>query len=1053
MRKKIWLRLLAIAAGLTLVVLGAGLGLVYWKQDSVVQELLAKANEDFAGEVSIEGSHISPFENFPYISIDLDHVRVFEAKGQHTEPLLDIEDVYLGFDVLRVIRGDFQISTISLSSGSIRLVQHTDGTFNIARALSPQKEVEDTGAEFHLDLQAIRLENIDILKVNEASGLVVEAFVEQAASRFKTTPDHTLVSLDSRFLMNIMLNGDTTFLHHKHFNVKTEFDFLQTTKVLTIQPSELTLENATFKMEGNVDLDDDGNLDIRFQGSKPNFDLFMAFAPPELAPVLQRYDNAGRIFFDARVSGKSLNGHRPLVVADFGCEDAFFNNRTSNKKLDQLYFKGHFTTGERGDLSTMEFSLLDFSARPEAGRFSGALNVRNFESPEIDMKLNAAFQLRFLADFLNLTDLQDLAGEVSLNMNFHDIIDLAHPERSIEKLNESYFTELEIKDLSFRLPQFHLPVRNLHVKATMDGHAAKIENASVRLGASDISLTATVSDLPAILHHTADPVVVDLAIASKLIDLKELTMTDSVSKPVDEQIHDLRMKFKFKSSAKAFTESPHLPVGEFFVDNLFAKLTHYPHTLHDFHADIFIDNEDFRVIDFTGMIDKSDFHFNGRLKNYDLWMSEQPKGQTRMEFNLNSRLLQLEDLFSYGGENYVPEDYRHEEFSNLVLHGFADLELDRGIKSIDVRLDRVEGKMKAHPLRLENFSGRVHYEDQHLMVDPLQGKIGKTQFKAFLNYYFGPDSIIRKRDNHFALQANHLDFDELFSYQPPPSTSTGVAVNHEDVFNIYDVPFSDMTFDFDIKHLNYHRYLIDDFFAKARTNRNHYIFIDTLSLRAAGGNIHLNGYFNGSNRNQIYFSPKLGVENVNLDQLLFKFENFGQDHLVSENLHGRLTGQLTGKIRMHADMVPIVDDSEIHMDLQVLEGRLENYGALHAMADFFQDKNLNRVRFDTLKNKFDLQKGVLTIPAMTINSTLGFLELSGKQDLNMNMEYYVRVPWKLVSQIASQQLFGGKQATPGQEDEIQYRDTSKRERFLNLRLTGTPDNFKIAVAKDKKAGK
>ena len=36
-------------------------------------------------------------------------------------------------------------------------------------------------------------------------------------------------------------------------------------------------------------------------------------------------------------------------------------------------------------------------------------------------------------------------------------------------------------------------------------------------------------------------------------------------------------------------------------------------------------------------------------------------------------MLKLEDLFSYGGENYVPEDYRHEEFDDLKIHGFADL--------------------------------------------------------------------------------------------------------------------------------------------------------------------------------------------------------------------------------------------------------------------------------------------------------------------------------------------------------------------------------------------
>jgi hypothetical protein len=342
----------------------------------------------------------------------------------------------------------------------------------------------------------------------------------------------------------------------------------------------------------------------------------------------------------------------------------------------------------------------------------------------------------------------------------------------------------------------------------------------------------------------------------------------------------------------------------------------------------------------------------------------------------------------------------------------------------------------------------VHYEDQHLQVQNAEGKVGRTQFLLNLNYYLGSDSIVRKRDNHLSLVAPRLDFDELFAYQPPPATAATPAT-HESGFNIYDVPFSDMTFHFDIKHLNYHRYLIDDFFMRARTTRNHYIHVDTLSLAAAGGQLHGKGYFNGSDRNRIYFSPDIHIRKMDLDKLLFKFENFGQDHLVSENLHGQLSGRVRGKAHVHPDLVPIVDDSQLQLDLEVLNGRLDNYGVLMAMSDFFGNKDLSRVRFDTLSNHLDLDKGTLSVPAMTINSTLGFIEVSGRQDLNLNMEYYVRVPWRLVTQVARQKLFPPKADGSANDDEIQYRDETKRVRFVNLKIAGTPDAYKISLERDK----
>lgn len=1050
-RRLNWKRLIILVLLIPVLLFGILVGVLYWKQDGIVQELISTANRDFAGEIEVADSHISPFANFPYISIDLDHVKIYENKNKAGAVLLEVADVYLGFDLLTVLKGAMDVKVIRLQDGAIKLVQHSDGTLNLINALSGKEEVEDAASEFHLDIQAIEINNVHLIKINESNNLLVDAFIQDAQSRFKASPNHVLIKLDTRFEMNVLLNGDTTFAKHKHFDLHTQLDFDQQTQLLTIQPSELQLERALFKMDGTVDLDDDLNMDIRFHGNKPNFDLFLAFAPEELAPALQRYDNAGKIFFEASIRGKAANGHNPIVLAEFGCEDAFFSNKESQKKLDQLFFKGKFTTGALGNASTTEFSLYDFSARPEAGTFSGNLTVKNFVSPEIEMKVRSEFDLDFLAKFLNLEELQDLSGYMSLTMNFHDIVDLDNPEKSIEKLNESYFTELDVKNLSFKTPGFHLPVKNVNIRATMDGHEARIDRFDLRVGNSDLSISADISDLPAILHHTKNPVSAHLNIKSALLDIKELTSGDTLqAKPVDEQIHNLSMKLKFNSSARAFTESPNLPVGEFFIEDLYAKLTHYPHTLHDFHADVFVDDQDFRVVDFTGMIDKSDFHFNGKLQNYDLWFLTEPEGDTRIEFNLTSALLQLEDVFSYGGENYVPEDYRHEEFKNLKLHGFADLHFNKGLKSADVNFDRIEATMKIHPLRFENFKGRFHYEDQHIIVQNLGGKVGKSEFSADLNYYLGPDSIVRKRDNHFALRSAHLDFDELFNYNPPPAGTSVKPQDHEAGFNIYDLPFTNMTFDFDIKHLNYHRYLIDDFFMKARTTTNHYIHVDTLSLAAAGGKINMHGYFNGSDRNKIYMSPVMKVEGIDLDKLLFKFENFGQDHLVSENLHGKLSGKISGKVHLHADLVPILDDSELHLDVSVLNGRLERYAALDAMSDFFKDKNLNRVRFDTLQNRFDLVNGVLTVPAMTINSTLGFIEISGKQDLNMNMEYFVRVPWKLVTQAAAQKLFGKEQAADSlREDEIQYRDETKRQRFINIKLSGTPEAYKVSLGKDK----
>jgi len=100
----------------------------------------------------------------------------------------------------------------------------------------------------------------------------------------------------------------------------------------------------------------------------------------------------------------------------------------------------------------------------------------------------------------------------------------------------------------------------------------------------------------------------------------------------------------------------------------------------------------------------------------------------------------------------------------------------------------------------------------------------------------------------------------------------------------------------------------------------------------------------------------------------------------------------------------------------------------------------------------DINKGRISIPNMTIASTLGHVELSGTQDLNNNIEYYLRVPWKIVKKAAKYKLFGNKknQGNTLEEDEIVELDPNKKVKYLNIKLHGNTDNFEVSMKKAKK---
>lgn len=1056
-QKKFWKRLVFFIVALPVLIFSLLIAIVYFKQDAIVQAQIKSVNQTFEGKIEVGESHLAPFENFPLISIKVDEVKVFENKDDTTQSILNVKDIYAGFNLWDLLSGNIIVKALTVEDGFFNIIQHTDGSLNLTNALKTADTSKST-EPLNLSIEKIALQNLDVHKLNESNNLDVETFINYANGGFETINNHIKAHVDTKFEMNIISNGDTTYVKHKHFELHTDVDFDQDKGWLVIEPSELILENADFNLEGTINTREDLDLDLKLNGTKSNFDMLIAFAPEDLIPTLKRYENAGDIYFNANVKGKSSKGNVPLVEVNFGASEAYLKNVEKAKKLEEVGFKGFFTNGNQRNLSTTQFSLKDIKAKLETGVFLASIFVQNFEEPEVDMSVDADFNLNFLADFINL-DVQKIEGEVKMEMKFHDIIDLEQPEMALQSLNQSYFTELIVNDLNLSTESLPVPLEKLNVHLEMNGKRATIDEFDFKLGNSDFQANGTISNLPAIIHHTNIPVEAILNLRSAYLDIAELSgYSEKDSMGIDEQITGFKVGLRFLSSAKSIFEAKHFPMGEFFIDDLYGKFKHYPHTFHDFQADIKIDEHDLSIIDFTGFIDDSDFHFNGLVHDYDFWMGEELNGDIDLDVSLNADLFRLEDVFSYGGENYVPEDYRHEEFEKLKIHLTSALHFKKSnLTSIDLNLDLLEAKMHAHPLRLERFNGRIHYEDEHINFTKFRGKLGKSQFDIDLNYYLGENQTIKKRDNLFSLNASYLDFDELFSYDLDNGKSDSQLKReksreekvsaHQDVFNIYELPFPDMRFDVNINKLNYHRVKINNFRTKLRTNQEHYLFVDTLRMNIANGEVNMNGYFNGSDPENIYLKPNLELRNINMDELLFKFENFGQDELISDNLKGRLTANIQGDIKVYPDLVPDINASEIHVDVSVLNGKLLQFEPIMLLSEYLGDRDLSVVLFDTLKNHIDMYKGELKVPNMTIETSLGHFDISGTHTANDEIEYFVRIPWKLIKQEAKNKIFGKDLSE--QPVEIQKKDNTKKTRYVNLKITGTTEDFSVKLGKEK----
>jgi len=1069
--RKILLRFVVIPILLVIVLVAAAVGILYSQQQRLVTMAVGELNKQLPGRLAIGGSEISAFQNFPYISIGLKDVKFYPSKAASDKPIYEAERMYTGFSLSDILKQQYHVKVIALKNGHLDLVQDSTGQLNIVEAskMAPDTTHAASSNSTPLDLaiKKIVLKNITISYLDKPSGQHIVSHIDKIRSSLEDDSARLTADLQGGMEVDYTHPGDTTLFRHKHLETDIKLAYEKPSQLLKLSEGKLKLEDAVFNITGTADLLHDLAVDVHVTGDKPDFGQLFSFAPREVAKELKHFKYDGHLAFDGKIKGKLKGAEQPLIEVSFSCTNAWLHNTKANKKLDSLTFKGFYTNGAGRCLKTSELRMMNMSARPGEGTFKGNFVLRDFSDPKVSMRVNSELELSFIGDFLGIRDLQRITGHISLKMDFKELVDLSLPEQNMDKLTQGVQSELTVRNLTFRIPDYPYSIEHLDLHAAMKNGFVKMDSLTCKIGHSDFRMDASITDLPSLFHHQEKPVQVTFNAHSDKIILRELLNADTTkNKKAREEIYGFNVGLVLETSVNELRHPKPLPKGKFTIQNLSASFKRYPHAFHDFGAELSIEDTTVRLRNFAGRIDSSDIRFSGRVNNYALWFNKVMRGRTQIAFDLKSQRLAMRDLLGRKSRQFIPKDYQDEVGSNIWLRSKIDLKYDSTFRFANIKVANISGELKKHAFKLDSVSGNVKLGiDNFIKLDTFKGKIGNSDFNISMRLYTGKDTNRMKKENYLQFASRMLDVDQLTSYrltqeEPAPDMSeipvhsaVVKASAHDSSFNIFQIPFINFNAAVDIGKIKYKRLWMKNFHTNIRMQNNQQLYLDTLAMDIAEGKLSARAHFNGSNPDRIYLRSRIHVQDVNIEKMMLKLDYLGQDYVINKNIKGRLNGEIKSYIQVHPDLTPLMDHCQAEMDIAIYDGMLVNFTPIKAMSSYFKDKNLNMVRFDTLRDKLSFKDGALNIPSMNINSSLGFMEISGTQSLDTHMEYYVRIPLKLVTQVGFRMLFGKKQeeVDPDQVDAIEYRDANKRVRFMNLRITGTPDDYKVGLGKAKKA--
>ncbi len=357
------------------------------------------------------------------------------------------------------------------------------------------------------------------------------------------------------------------------------------------------------------------------------------------------------------------------------------------------------------------------------------------------------------------------------------------------------------------------------------------------------------------------------------------------------------------------------------------------------------------------------------------------KAHTSASFNLSD----LEKFFSLNPVHFVSGNASlnvaiEGELKNnsLISHSTSDIIKAEGL----LKLNNVSFNIDGDSLAYTGFSGNFDFNNNEVRVDNFKGKAGKTDFlmKGTLGnvfgYLFSKDQAITITST---VQSNLVYLDELFARH--------ASNTNENDYRFRISPRLKLKLNARVNQLQFRKFIARNIIGDFRVE-NRELIAEKLDLKTMGGNIRLSGSVDGKQEEQLILKCAVNLKKVDIAQVFYECEDFGQDVLKKDNIQGKLDADVQLNSIVSSGLSIDLDKLYATANIVVNEGALLNFAPLNNLSRFISLDELRNVRFSTLKNQIEIRNRNVIIPRMDIVSNAINIGVSGTHTFDNVVDYH-----------------------------------------------------------------
>lgn len=368
-----------------------------------------------------------------------------------------------------------------------------------------------------------------------------------------------------------------------------------------------------------------------------------------------------------------------------------------------------------------------------------------------------------------------------------------------------------------------------------------------------------------------------------------------------------------------------------------------------------------------------------RMTNFD-----QPSFSGRVNANMPledvQRFLKIDTIETVSGQLKVNATFNCEHWEGNVS-GYENVST-----SGDLIISNANIKLKNNTLNFTNINGDFKFDNNDLGVNFFNGNISNSDFelKGVFKNIIG---FILKENQDITIEAvlnsKSVNLNELLANKEEKTQPK----------NKYKLRFSEhinVNLNIYIEHLQFRKFEAAEIKGIAKL-KDKKLVLDPVSLLTMNGSITTSGLVDGSDTSKLLVTCFSDISRIDINKMFEEFENFGQQNVTDKNIKGIATAKIQFVSVLSPELQMDMDKLYAGVDMNIENGELNNVESMKSLSRFIELRELENIRFATLKNQIEIKKQVITIPKMEIKSTALNVTVSGSHTFNNDINYKIKL--------------------------------------------------------------